>query len=76
MKSLWVKSLVENRGRWDAGFRSPLLLLQLAAPLAIGTQAMSEVSQLDNEKRNAMQQLCPGDPVDDLDDDGPWVFSN
>ena len=37
MKSLWVKSiwvknlwgeksLGENRGRWDAGFRSPLLM--------------------------------------------------
>ena len=25
LKSLWVKSMVENRGRWDAGFRSPLL---------------------------------------------------
>ena len=25
MKSLWVKSMGENRGRWDAGFRCPLL---------------------------------------------------
>ena len=26
MKSLWVKNLWENRGRWDADFRSPLLM--------------------------------------------------
>ena len=25
VKSLWVKNVGENRGRWDAGFRSPLL---------------------------------------------------
>ena len=25
VKSLWVKHVLENRGRWDAGFRSPLL---------------------------------------------------
>ena len=24
-KSPWVKGMGENRGRWDAGFRSPLL---------------------------------------------------
>ena len=25
VKSIWVKNMGENRGRWDAGFRSPLL---------------------------------------------------
>ena len=43
IKSLGEKSLGENRGRWDAGFRSPLLRFP-SQPVAAKHQAVAQAA--------------------------------